>query len=256
MTSTPKATRRTALASGLAAVGAATLAASKTQATTVRPVGPEEKLPWIDAHSHIWTPDTSVFKLAPGMTPNDLAPRSFTDDELMAIAKPEGVGRVVLIQHTLFHGYDNGYLIDAWRRHPDVFRVVGMVDDLRPKCGVAMKQFLKQGVTGFRIKPRQGITNWLQTPGMNDMWRTAAETRQSICCLINPHNIVEVADACHRHPDTPVVIDHFARVGINGKISDADVAQLCALAKHKHVKVKISAYYALCLLYTSPSPRD
>jgi predicted TIM-barrel fold metal-dependent hydrolase len=73
------------------------------------------------------------------------------------------VGRVVLIQHTLFHGYDTSYLTDAWQRHPD----------------------------------------------------------------------------------TPVVIDHFGRVGIDGQIREAEVDQLCALAKHSQVKIKISAYYAL-----------
>jgi len=50
---------------------------------------------------------------------------------------------------------------------------------------------------------------------------------------------------CQRHPDTPVVIDHFARVGVTGEIRDADVASLCSLAKNKKVKIKLSAYYAL-----------
>ena len=43
-------------------------------------------------------------------------PRSFTDEELMALAMPEGVGRVVLIQHYPHHGYDNSYLIDTWKK--------------------------------------------------------------------------------------------------------------------------------------------
>ena len=49
-------------------------------------------LPWIDSHSHIWPPETDKFPLAPGQTKNDLKPPSFTDSELMAIARPEGVG--------------------------------------------------------------------------------------------------------------------------------------------------------------------
>lgn len=233
-----KMTRRNLLATAAAAVGTASLA-SPGHAMAA------DELPWIDAHSHIWTPDTSVFKLYPGMTVEDLAPRSFTAEELMAVAKPEGVGRVVLIQHTWFHGFDNSYLINAWQRYPDRFRVVGMVDDLRPNAGKAMQQFLKQGVTGFRIVPRKGITDWLQTDGMTEMWKTAAETRQSMCCLINPENLSEVDAACQRHPETPVVIDHFARIGIDGQMKDRDVAALCGLAKHPHVKVKLSAFYAL-----------
>jgi predicted TIM-barrel fold metal-dependent hydrolase len=50
---------------------------------------------------------------------------------------------------------------------------------------------------------------------------------------------------CTRFGDTPVVIDHFARIGVNGEIRDADVAALCSLAKHKHTTVKLSAFYAL-----------
>ncbi|GAB5439936.1 MAG: hypothetical protein Fues2KO_02850 [Fuerstiella sp.] len=234
--------RREALVTASSAIAVAS-AALRPAAAATQPSASGES--WIDAHSHIWTPDTSQFALAPGMTVDDLAPRSFTADELMAVAQPNGVERVVLIQHTPFHGFDNSYLINAWRQQPDRFRIVGMIDDLRPKCGQAMKQFLKQGVTGFRILPRKGIRHWLQTDGMKEMWRTAAETRQSMCCLINPEQLPEVDNACWRNPDTPVVIDHFARIGIDGEIREADLNQLVRLARHPHVKVKISAYYAL-----------
>ena len=237
MLSEPSVSRRSVLAGGVAALGTSAISTCAAPLT--------EDAPWIDAHSHIWTPDTTRFKLQPGMTTDDLAPQSFTDDQLMAIARPEGVGRVVLIQHTYFHGFDNSYLVDAWNRHPELFRVVGMVDDLRPKAGDAMRQLLQQGVTGFRIVPRKGITDWLQTDGMTEMWQTAADTRQSICCLVNPENLPEVGKACERHPDTPVVIDHFGRVGIDGQIRERDVSRLRDLAKHKNVKLKISAYYAL-----------
>lgn len=226
------------------------IGATATTAAGTRPaaaVTAFEGRPWIDAHSHIWTPDTSVFRLARGMTPQDLVPESFTDEELMAVARPHGIGRVVLIQHTLFHGFDNSYLIDAWRRQPDLFRVVGMVDDLRPKCGAAMKQLLREGVTGFRITPRKGVTDWLRTDGMEEMWKTAVETRQPMCCLIDPHHLAGVDAACRRYPETPVVIDHFARIGVDGKFRDSDLNRLCGLATHRNVKVKISAYYALGL---------
>lgn len=239
MKSHPSISRREALLAASSAVAAASLGRTSATATET------ERHPWIDAHSHIWSPDTSRFSLAPGMTVEDLAPRSFTADELMAVARPQGVGRVVLIQHTPFHGFDNSYLIDAWRQHPDQFRVVGMVDDLRPNCGKAMKQLLNQGVTGFRILPRKGIRHWLQTDGMQEMWKTAAETRQPMCCLINPEQLPEVDNACWRNPETPVVIDHFARIGIDGTIRASQLNLLCGLARHPQVKVKISAYYAL-----------
>ena len=203
----------------------------------------------IDAHSHIWPPETGRFPLVAGQAKKDLNPPSFTDDELMAIARPEGVGRVVLIQHSVYHLFDNSYLIDAVRRHPKLFRIVGMVDDRKPAVGDEMKKLLPQGVTGFRITPfirKDQPDKWLDTPGMHEMWKTGAETRQPMCCLINVQQQLAGIDAmCEKYPDTPVVIDHFARIGVDGQMREEDIRQLNRLARHKHTSVKISAYYAL-----------
>jgi predicted TIM-barrel fold metal-dependent hydrolase len=233
-------TRREALATG-AAVGLAALTApAHAQA---------DSTPWIDAHSHIWPPETDKFPLVGGQTKKDLNPPSFTDDELMSIARPEGVGRVVLIQHSGYHLFDNSYLLDAVRRHPKLFRIQGMVDDHQPHAGAAMKKLLPLGVTGFRITPfvrkQQDQAKWLETPGMIEMWKTGAETRQAMCLLINASDLPTTDAMCQRHPDTPVVIDHFARIGVDGQFHEEDVKNLCRLARHKLATVKISAYYAL-----------
>jgi len=239
----PVTRRRAMVLTGSFAAGAAAMiqtplkqshAATPDDATT----------PWIDAHSHIWTTDLAKFPLRNEQTVDDLKPRSFTDDELMAIAQPEGVGRVVLIQHHPYHGFDNSYLIDAWKRHPGRFRIVGQIDDQKPHTDALMKQMLRTGVTGFRIGPRSDQTDWLGSAGMQLMWKTAAETRQNMCCLIGPDNLEALDAMCQRFPDTPVVIDHFARIGSDGMIRDSDVNRLCGLSKHKTVRVKISAYYA------------
>src|SRR5204863_5646454 len=99
---------------------------------------------------------------------------------------------VVLIQHSTYHRFDNACILDAVKRHPQRFRAVGMVDDLKPGVGAEMKRLLPLGTTGFRITPSMHKNNdekWLETPGMQEMWKTAAVTRQSMCCLINPHNL-------------------------------------------------------------------
>jgi predicted TIM-barrel fold metal-dependent hydrolase len=41
------------------------------------------------------------------------------------------------------------------------------------------------------------------------------------------------------------VIDHFARIGVDGTIRDRDLAALCRLARHPKTFVKLSAFYAL-----------
>lgn len=221
------------------AASAATLACNTTAAESDKDAG------WIDAHSHIWPPTVDKYPLEPGLTVADLKPPSFTGEELMAIARPVGVRRVVLIQHNVYHGFDNSYLVDAWKAHPDRYRVVGMVDSRKPGSGEAMRALHKTGVTGFRITPARLGADWLDTSGMAEMWQAAAETGQVMCGLINPSDLPDIEAMCRKHPETPVVIDHFARIGVDGTIHKKDLDNLCRLAKFKKTHVKISAYYAL-----------
>ncbi|MBD3674953.1 MAG: amidohydrolase family protein [Planctomycetaceae bacterium] len=202
--------------------------------------------PWIDAHSHIWTRDVKRYPLANGMTLDDLDPPSFTTEELLDVAHKNGVGKVVLIAHNQFYRWDNSYMIDAVKQHPHTFRIVGMVDNMAPHPDIAMKKLLAQKVTGFRITPGvYGRDKWLENPGMHAMWKMAAQTRQNMCCLINPEDLPTIDVWCEKYPETPVVIDHFARIGIDGKMRKSDLDHLCKLARHRYVTVKISAYYAL-----------
>jgi len=203
------------------------------------------KLPYIDAHSHLWSPDVKRWPLANNQTRADLKPPSFTPAELLKLAEPVGVGRAVLIQHSTYHGFDNRYLIDCAKQAAGRFVVVGMLDDTQPKPDAKLKELLPLSVRGLRITPRIRGEKWLEGPGMESLWKCGAETSQAMCCLIDAKDLPAVNAMCARHPQTPVVIDHFARIGVDGTIKDADVAALCDLAKHKRVSVKISAYYAL-----------
>jgi predicted TIM-barrel fold metal-dependent hydrolase len=180
-----------------------------------------------------------------GQTKADLKPTSFTPEELFKLAEPVGVGRVVLIQHSVYHLFDNSYLIDCAKAMPGRFSIVGMIDDTKPHPDVKLKDLLPLGVRGLRITPRIGGEKWLDTEGMSALWKCGAETGQAMCCLIDAKDLPAVAAMCKKFPYTPVVIDHFARIGVDGTIRDADVAALCELAKHKTVSVKLSAYYAL-----------
>ena len=50
---------------------------------------------------------------------------------------------------------------------------------------------------------------------------------------------------CRKLPETPVIIDHLCRIGLEGTIDNKDIDALCAMAKHKRVMIKIGAFYAL-----------
>lgn len=209
------------------------------------PAADDIKSMHIDAHSHVWSPDTAKWPLVNGQTKADLKPASFTPEELLKLAEPVGVGRVVLIQHSVYHLFDNSYLIDCAKTMPARFSIVGMIDDRAPHPDVKLKELLPLGVRGLRITPRVGGEKWLDGDGMAALWKCGAETGQAMCCLIDAKDLPGVSAMCKKFPSTPVVIDHFARIGVDGTIRDADVTALCDLAKHKTVSVKLSAYYAL-----------
>jgi predicted TIM-barrel fold metal-dependent hydrolase len=64
---------------------------------------PEASMNYIDAHVHVWTPDTLHYPLAKGFKKDDMRPASFTPEELFKHTRPNGVNRVNLIQMSYYH---------------------------------------------------------------------------------------------------------------------------------------------------------
>src|SRR5262249_29420699 len=50
-----------------------------------------QALPWMDAHSHVWSPDVQSWPLAGQQRQADLKPLSFKPEELLKLAEPEKV---------------------------------------------------------------------------------------------------------------------------------------------------------------------
>jgi predicted TIM-barrel fold metal-dependent hydrolase len=208
---------------------------------------PAEIEPYIDAHSHIWTPDLGRYPLAEGFSREDMQPPSFTAEELLATCRPLGVGRVNLIQMS-YYGFDNSYMLDMIAAYPDRFVGTAIIDPAGPDPASAMAELRPKGVVAFRIQPQflgLPIGRWLDHPGYEAMFSHASTSGQVISCLIDTDALPEVGRMCRRHPEAPVIIDHLARIGVDGQIRDADVAALCALAAHPEVYIKIGAFYAL-----------
>lgn len=199
---------------------------------------------YIDAHVHVWTPDTERYPLGPGYTKEKMAVPSFTPEDLFAHTKPCGVSRIVLIQMS-YYLWDNSYMLDMMRKHKGVFSGVARVEEIGDPSA-KMRELARQGVRGFRIvSGNQPTDQWLGAEPMAAMWRCAAEEGLAICTLMNPQFLPALDAMCRKHPKTPVVIDHFARIGTDGTIRPKDLENLCALARQKSVRVKTSAFYAL-----------
>jgi predicted TIM-barrel fold metal-dependent hydrolase len=202
---------------------------------------------YIDAHCHIWTPDVAHYPLAHGFTVDDMQPRSFTAEELLAQCRPAGVGRVNLIQMS-YYQFDNRYMLHMIKLYPERFVGTAIVDPLGKDPGAEMEALRPRGVRAFRIQPqysKQTPERWLEPAGYKAMFATAARTGQALSCLIGPDGFAEIDRMCKAYPDTKVIIDHIGRIGIDGAIRDADVEALCAMAAHPKLYVKVGAFYAL-----------
>jgi predicted TIM-barrel fold metal-dependent hydrolase len=200
---------------------------------------------YVDVHVHVWTDDLQKYPLAAGFTRQDMAPRAFFPEEVRRHAEPCGVKRIVLVQMS-YYGYDNSYMLDAIRQSPQVFRGIAVVDWKSGAADVEMRKLAKQGVRGFRIFPKlPEDVKPLEGESFYRMLRCGAEENLAMCLLINPDVLPVVDRICQKFPDSPVIIDHLARIGMDGVIREADVRALCALAKHPKTKVKVSAFYAL-----------
>jgi len=203
----------------------------------------------VDAHVHVWTPDTAAWPLAKGFTKADMQPASFTAEELLATCRPHGVSRVVLIQMS-FYGTDNRYMLDSIHRHQPAFAGVAIVDHDEPGVAAGMKALKARGVRGFRLYAnRKNAEGWADSAGMKAMWECGAEENLAMCLLADPDALPAIATQVARFPRTPVVIDHFARLGMKGGLDTpearADLQRLVKLADHEQVHVKVSAFYAL-----------
>src|SRR5262245_41662196 len=202
---------------------------------------------FIDAHVHVWTPDTAHYPLAPGYKKEDMRPPSFTPEDLFQHTKPAGVTRINLVQMS-FYGFDNSYLLDVIALPKDAFAGTAVIDPHAKEPGRLMGELAKKGVRAFRIHPRlskQPPATWLRPEGYARMFAAGATNNQAMSCLIDPDGLPELDRLCRRFPDTPVIIDHLCRIAADGTVRDRDVDALCAMGAHKRLMVKVGAFYAL-----------
>ena len=231
----------------IAATAATCFVGSAVQADVVEESVSKERGGYIDAHVHVWTPDTDQYPLASGYTKEDMKPASFTPEELFAHMKPIGVDRVNLIQMS-YYGFDNSYMLDVIDQYPGIFVGTAIVDPFGTDLAEEMVRLSKKKCPAFRIHPgitRQPPESWLRPKPMEKMFATAEENNLVLSALIGPEALPELDRMCVRHPQAPVIIDHLCRIGAGSPIKDHDIETLVAMAKHKNVYVKIGAFYAL-----------
>jgi L-fuconolactonase len=121
-----------------------------------------------------------------------------------------GVDAAVLIQHG--GTYDNSYLFDEAAKRGNRFKVVVLIDpDSSDPLG-DLTRMAEKGAAGVRIYPGQPF----KKAHPHDIWKRSGELGLIVSSMGKVDQFAsaefkEILDAC---PDTPVVIEHLAGVGI------------------------------------------
>jgi len=200
---------------------------------------------YIDAHVHVWTDDFNRYSIAESYQKSEMKPPIFPPEELFHHTKPADVSRIVLIQMS-FYGFDNSYMLDVMEQYSGVFAGIAVINQDMENLESEMIRLANQSVRGFRIYPTSvPVGTWLDGEGYRRMFAIGAEHNLAMCPLINPAALPDVDRQCQKFPDTPVIIDHLCRIGANQPIQNSHIDQLCDMAKHPRVMVKVSAFYAL-----------
>ncbi len=109
----------------------------------------------VDAHVHVWSPDTAAYPLAPGFTADDLWLPSFTPEDHFRLSRSVGRVRMNLVQMT-WYGLDHSYILDLVASDPETYAATGIVPALTdvslPSPDRAMKALAAKGVRAFRVR--------------------------------------------------------------------------------------------------------
>ena len=209
----------------------------------------------VDAHIHVWTSDFERYPLARGFVKEDLWLPCFTPEDYFEYSRQMGKVRINLVQMT-WYGLDHGYILDLIAGNPKTFVGTGVVpavsDVALPDAGKTMVSLSEGGIYAFRIRGGQSreefgdISRWLDYPGYEKMFVTAAMHNLALSFLMSVDDLPALDQMCARHPEAPVILDHVCGVRIrNGIFPQDQLEKLCSMARHKRVMVKLGPFQAL-----------
>ncbi len=219
---------------GLALAGSQPTSA---QAPAAQPAG---KRMIVDAQVHLWKAESPDWQWVPGMKPQ--MPEPFTIEKLVPLMDAAGVDRAVIVPPS-WPGDRNDYGLEAARRYPERFRVMGRIPLKNPQSAALLPKWKEQpGMVGVRVTFLGPAAAWL-TDGTADWFWPAVEKAGLPVMFLTNSQTAQFARIAERHPQLTLIVDHMGVVGEivkEGKLADA-IAQTAALAKFPNVSVKLSA---------------
>ncbi len=195
----------------------------------------------VDAQVHLWKPEAPNRPWLAGRIPQ--LPEPFTIEKLVPMMDEAGVDRVVIVPPS-WEGDRNDYALEAVRRYPGRFAIMGRIPVEKPKSAALLPKWKEQpGMLGIRVSFQQGAqAKWLADGTADWFWPAAEKARLPVMTLASGQTAA-FGPIAKRHPQLPIIIDHMhlsLEIAKERKSSEA-VTEVVKLAKYPNVSVKVSS---------------
>ena len=192
----------------------------------------------VDAQVHLWKAESPDWPWVPGRKPQ--LPEPFSIEKLVPLMDEAGVGRVVIVPPS-WPGDRNDYGLEAAKRYPNRFAVMGRIPLEKPESAALLPDWKKQpGMLGIRVTFQRTMTSLLDQAAW--FW-PAAEKAGIPVMFFAPDNVPKFAPIAEHHPGLQLIADHMCltiETAKDGKIKEA-IDDMVALAKYPNVSVKLSS---------------
>ena len=194
----------------------------------------------VDSQVHLWKAQTPDWPWVPGRVAQ--LPEPFTIERLVPMMDDAGVDRAVIVPPS-WPGDHNDYALEAVRRHPSRFAVMGRIPLEKPQSAALLPKWKEQpGMLGVRLTLHRAQAALLES-GTADWFWPAAEKAGLPVMFLAPGNMPRFAPIAERHPQLPLIIDHMsltAEIAERRAIGKA-IDEVVALARYPNVSVKLSS---------------
>ena len=192
----------------------------------------------VDSQIHIWQNGK--------MSPHHRQAPTYSIEDALAEMASAGVDCAVIHPPSTMGEASNVYAVEAVRRHPDKFCILGHFDLLSPERENIVAHWReRRGMLGLRFtfsQPQQKA--WWTDGSLDWFWAASEKAGLNIGLLASGNNMAVMGKIAGRHPNLKLHIDHIGRGGGGGPLKDdasyADLPNMLALAKFPNVAVKLS----------------
>jgi predicted TIM-barrel fold metal-dependent hydrolase len=159
-------------------------------------------------------------------------------EDLRRESQANGVTAVCAIQTSTFYRFDNRYILDSAKAHPDWIAGVCTLDPDDPHSPGLLAQYVREyGIRGMRSIPAR--SGRLDDPGVRALWKTGLEQGIVINALIGLEKAPELHTLLKEFSSLRVVLDHCLNLRAGPQL-EPTLAEVVRLAQHKNLHAKLT----------------